>query len=133
MPPDAAVISALMNWRAESGLGALALILAYFAWQAFFGARGRNSAYPSIDPKHEANVKAIAEVREELTELAHGIRNELHDLNRNSVGALANVQTAIQASDRNHERRENDRMTRLEQMHSGVNANLEIIKDRTGR
>lgn len=45
-------------------LGVVILLLGLGAIQAFFGGRGKNSAYPARDEKHDANVGAARETQQ---------------------------------------------------------------------
>lgn len=59
--PDATTINAL-----GPVLGFLAVVLG-LGVQAFLGARGKNSAYPARDEKHDANQGAMREVQQMIT------------------------------------------------------------------
>lgn len=103
--PDAAIITAL-----GPVFGFIA-VLCWFAFQAFFGARGANSAYPKRDEKHDAN-----------------------------QGEFRELKTMLEAMDRNHERRHDTGMGRIENMHNEgmrhtdrIELKLEAIKDRLDR
>lgn len=98
---DAALITEL-----GPGLGFLA-VLAYLAFQAFFGARGNNSAYPPRDEKHDDNQRVLSEVQ---TQLAAGF------------GKIGRAQDEI-----------SDRMKRMEDRLGRMETLGEVIKDRTER
>lgn len=64
--PDAEIIKTL-----GPGLGVL-VMLVYMGLQAFLGSKGRDSAYPARDEKHDANQ---GELREIKTMIEAGFRN----------------------------------------------------------
>lgn len=104
--PDAAIITAILNSKSEAGVLTVSAFIAYLAYVAWSGARGKSSSYPVRDEKHDANQGMSRETQQMIVS---GFNEQgrqfdkVHDMLDRMDERLRSVETiSIKIEDRTH-------------------------------